>query len=136
MGRHASGELRDARVKETRNAIARWRRTREKRTRMPAELWATAVELARTHGTYRVARGLRVDYESLARKVAEAAGGERKGEMEAGRFVELRGVDLLGGTTVIEVSDEDGGRMTIRLGASGALASVAALVSAFRRRAA
>jgi hypothetical protein len=135
MGRHAHGELTDGRVKEVRSAILRWRRTRERRTGMPAELWAAAVELARTHGTYRVARALRVAYESLARRLVEAGEGQTD-ETQAGKFVELRGADLLGGTTVIEVSDEDGGRMTIRLGASGALALAAALVSAFRRRAA
>jgi hypothetical protein len=62
MGRQARNGLGDARVKEVRDAIAHWRRTREKRTTMPAELWAGAVALARTRGTYRVARALRVDY--------------------------------------------------------------------------
>lgn len=131
MGRHASGEPTDARVKEARNAIAHWRRTREKQTRMPAKLWTTAVELAQTHGTYRVARRLGVDYESLARKVAEA-GGKREAETEAGRFVELRGMDLLGGAMVVELLGGDGARMTIRLGHDGGLAAAATLVSAFR----
>ncbi len=37
MGRHARNGLADARVKEVRDGIALWRRTREKRTTMPAE---------------------------------------------------------------------------------------------------
>lgn len=132
MGRQARDEIADPRVKEVRDAIARWRRTREKRTTMPAELWAAAVALARARGTYRVARALRVDYASLARRVAEA-GGVRTSDTKSGGFVELRGADLLGGTTVVEVSDADGARMTIRLGAGGAL-DATALVGAFRRR--
>jgi hypothetical protein len=101
---------------------------------MPAELWARAVALAQTRGRYRVARSLRVDYESLARRVAEAGSG-RASEAPAG-FVELRGADLLGGATLVEVFDADGTRMTIRLGAGSALDAAAALVGAFRRRAA
>jgi hypothetical protein len=134
MGRHGRNGLADAGVKEVRDGIALWRRTREKRTRMPSELWAGAVALARARGTYRVARALHVDYESLARRVAEA-GGERTSETKSGGFVELRGADLLGGATVVEVSDVDGARMTIRLGAGNAL-DATALVGAFRRRAA
>jgi len=134
MGRHAGDERADARVKEVRAAITRWRRTRERRTTMPAELWSAAVALARTRGTYRVARALRVDYESLARRLAQA-GGERT-TTQGGGFVELRGADLLGGATVVEVADVDGARMTIRLGAGCALDTAAALVGAFRRRAA
>jgi len=49
MERQAHVGISDERVKEVRNEIGRWRGTREKRTRMPAELWAAAVALARTH---------------------------------------------------------------------------------------
>jgi hypothetical protein len=133
MGRHAVDKNEDPGVKAIRDAIARWRLTREKRTRMPAELWSWAVRLARTHGTYRMARTLQVNYEALARRVAET-GGEPASETKGGGFVELRGADLLGEATVIELSEVDGTRMTIRLGAGSALDAAAALVSAFRRR--
>jgi len=132
MGRHARVEIADSRVKQVRDAIARWRQKREKRTAMPAELWVRAIGLARVRGTYTIARALHVDYESLARRVAEA-GGERTNDTMKGSFVELRGADLLGGATVVEVSDADGARMTIRLGA-GSVLDATALVSAFRRR--
>lgn len=134
MGRKAREGIADPRVKEVRDQIALWRRTRQRRTRMPAELWARAIALARTSGTYPIARALRVDYESLARRLAEA-GSEGAGQAKSGGFVELRGADLIGGGTVVEVSDVDGARMTIRLGA-GAEFDATALVGAFRRRAA
>jgi hypothetical protein len=117
------------RVKELRNRITQWRRTRARRTRMPSELWAGAVALARIEGTYPIARRLRVDYQALARRVAEA-GGERTGN---GNFIEIRGADLLGGATVVEVAEADGARLMIRLGGGSGL-DVAALVGAFRRR--
>jgi hypothetical protein len=120
-------------VKEVRDEITQWRRTRERRTPMPAALWARAVALAQRSGTYRIARTLRVDYQSLARRVAEA-GGARTGEARSGGFVELRGADLIGAGTVVEVADVDGARMTIRIGAGSAL-DATALVVAFRRRA-
>jgi hypothetical protein len=99
---------------------------------MPAELWARTIALARTLGTYAIARALRVDYPSLARRLAET-GGKRGAQVGCGGFVELRGADLIGGATVVEVSDVDGARMTIRFGASAAL-DPTALVGAFRRR--
>lgn len=132
MGRKTHDGFVEPRVKEVRDGIALWRRTRERRTGMPAELWAKAVALARTRGTYRIARALRVDYPSLARRLAEA-GGEPPGPAGRGGFVELRGADLLGGTTVVEVSDVDGARLTIRLGAGTPL-DATALLGAFRRR--
>ena len=134
MERRARDGASNARVKELRKRITWWRRTRERRTRMPAELWAGAVAVARTEGTYRIARTLKVDYQALARRVAEA-GRERAGDAANGAFVELRGADLLGATTVVEVSDIDGARLTIRLG-GGAAFDAAALVGAFRRRSA
>jgi hypothetical protein len=98
---------------------------------MPAELWARAVALARSEGTYRIARALQVDYQTLARRVAEADR-ERSSEVQTGGFIELRGADLIAGTTVVELSDADGARLTIRLG-SGTL-DAATLVIAFLRR--
>lgn len=132
MGRTGSDGAGDPRVEELRNRITLWRRTRRRRTRMPAELWAGAVALAKSEGTYRIARTLKVDYQALARRVAEA-GGEGVGGANNGGFVELRGADLLGGAAVVEVSDADGARLTIRLGGGSGL-DAAALVGAFWRR--
>jgi hypothetical protein len=99
MGRKACHRIADPRVKEVGDQIALWRRTRERRTPMPAELWAKAVALARVSGTYPVARAVRVDYASLARRVAEAFG-EQTGRAKSTAFVEMRGADLVGGATV------------------------------------
>jgi hypothetical protein len=100
MERQARNGVADARVKEVRDAIVLWRRTRERRTAMPAELWVKAVSLARTRGTYRVARALRVDYASLARRVAEA-GGKRTSETHGSGFIEPLGADLFSGAVFV-----------------------------------
>ncbi|MBI4881737.1 MAG: hypothetical protein HY812_19065 [Planctomycetes bacterium] len=73
--------------------IERWRATRQKRWPMPAPLWERAVALAQRHGVGPIARGLRLDYYSLKRRL----GGPRTashGAVEGERaFVE---VDLVG----------------------------------------
>jgi hypothetical protein len=121
------------RVRDLRERIAQWRRTREKRSVMPAELWQEAVTLARSKGTYAVARGVRIDYQSLARRVAETRAGHG-GESGCSRFVELSGAELLGASTlpgpVVELYSSEGVRLTIRWGGSTPL-DVAGLVHSF-----
>src|SRR6266511_292449 len=50
-----------------------WRRTRPRRSPIPAALWALAVEHARAVGVHATARRLRLDYYSLKQRL-EAAG--------------------------------------------------------------
>ena len=136
MGR-ASGAGVSARLKGLRGRVERWRRTRAKRAAMPAELWAEAVRAAAQSGeVYRVARALRVNFDSLKRRVVEAA--QRGGAAtEVGRFVELSGAQILGASaatgSVLELSDRDGVRLTIRLG-GGERLNVAELVQGFWSR--
>ena len=136
MGRKTRSTL-PARVKVVRDQVALWRRTREKRSPMPAELWAEAVALARSEGTSPIARALRVDFQSLARRVAEARSGQDGAAAHAGAFVELSGAQLLGGAapagSVVEMSDGDGLRLTIRLG-GGTPLDIAGVVHGFCRR--
>ena len=126
-----------ARTREVREQIALWRRTRARRSPMPAKLWDEAVSLARHGGTYATARALRVDYGSLARRVAEARRGTDGDEASAGAFVALSGAQLLGASApagpVVEVSDGDGVRLVIRLG-TGTELDVVGLVQRFRER--
>ncbi|MEW6477784.1 MAG: hypothetical protein AB1679_36525 [Actinomycetota bacterium] len=91
--------------------------------------------MARELGVHPIKCALGLNYESLkkrAGKVGAGAGGAGK----APGFVELSGTQLLGSApgVVVEVSDADGGRLTVQLGARSEL-DVAGLVAAFRRRA-
>ena len=83
MGRKTGDGL-PTRVKKVRDQIVRWRRSRRQRSAMPAPLWDAGVSLARSKGTYAMAQALRVDYGSLARRVAEARGGGVVGRGGAG----------------------------------------------------
>jgi hypothetical protein len=102
---------------------------------MPARLWNEASLLARELGIHRVKCALGLNYESLKKRVGEI-GARRSAPGKTSEFVELSGAQLLGPArgVVVEVSDADGGRLTVHLG-TGSELDVAGLVEAFRRRA-
>jgi hypothetical protein len=52
-----------------RQCLKRWRQTRQSRTRIPDEVWVSAVELARVYGVSRTARALRLGYYALKQRV-------------------------------------------------------------------
>jgi hypothetical protein len=53
-------------------AFESWRRTRSGRSRIPAQLWALAADVARECGVHPTARRLHLDYYSLKQRVGEA----------------------------------------------------------------
>ena len=61
-----------------------WRQTRQRRSPIPAPLWAAALAAARTHGLYRTARTLGLSYGDLKRRL-----GATDGVPAATPFVEL-----------------------------------------------
>jgi hypothetical protein len=111
------------------------------------------VALARRDGVYTIAQAVGVSYETLARRVSEASRDEPAQAAEAVSFVELCGAQVLGlqpapgsggvaaGSapvsvpqpapgSIVELSDREGVRMTIRLGIGERL-DIAALVCGF-----
>jgi hypothetical protein len=64
-----------------------FRSTRQRRTKLPESLWQAAVELARQHGVYSVAKPLRLDYMGLKKRLGEPSSHRRKTPRAA--FVEL-----------------------------------------------
>ncbi len=125
-----------AELKELRSRIERWRRTRDRRTAMPPELWAAAVALAGRHGVYPAARGAGVSFEGLRRRIAEAES-RTTTVAPSSTFVEMTGAQWLGTPaspgTVVELWDPLGNRLAIRLAREAPL-DVAGLVAAFRQR--
>lgn len=115
--------------------IERWRRTRERRTTMPARLWAAAVALAEEHGVYPVARTLRLDYTSLKARMLEARLDRDGGAAAEAGFVEVAAAELFGpprwarGVTV-ELTGADGAQMRVQMPA-GESVDVVALCAAF-----
>jgi hypothetical protein len=63
------------------------RSTRPRGKRLPDSVWQAAVELAREHGVYSVARHLRLDYAGLKKRLGGVSHRRRKARKPA--FVEL-----------------------------------------------
>lgn len=118
--------------------VQRWRNSRERRSPMPESLWLEATRLARAHGVSPVCRHVGLGYASLQKWVAATADAPSQESADEAGFVELSAAHLLGASaaqTVLELSDRDGTRLTLRL-APGSEVDVLGLVQGFvgRRR--
>ena len=74
-----------------RGEFERWRATRTAGKRIPAQLWASAAELARRHGVHHVADVLRLEYAGLKRRMTPSGSGEQPSGQPpvAPEFVEM-----------------------------------------------
>ena len=128
-------------IAEVRGRIARWRATRTKRSPMPAPLWEAAARLAERHGIYPIARGLRVNYDSLkCRALAGASAREPKAATRAASpFIEVGPVTLppVGSPPAtgpaVELVDARGAKLTMHLG-NGDRLDIVGLARAFWAR--
>lgn len=124
-----------AEIAQLRERVEEWRRARRGHGPMPAELWVAAVAVARKCGLYETARGVGIDYGSLAKRVKDEPPEAETGRLAKVEFVEWSGVELLGQVAkpagaVVEMSDTSGRQVTIHLG-GGEPVDVAGIVAAF-----
>ncbi len=86
---------------------------------MPEDLWDAAASLARAHGVYSIARDLRLNYETMKKRVSGAPQEGRDGAARSAGFIELNGAQLVGSLdpagAVVELSGSDGAKLMIRL---------------------
>ena len=128
-----------------RDQIEAWRGMRPRTRSMPPVLWSEAAAMARDLGVYRVARVLRLNFDTLKRHVGSpSTPGHRSRSvartmLSPGRtdFVEVRGLaevsrEAVEHETIVEVLARDGTRLSIR--GTCASADVVALIQAFRGR--
>jgi hypothetical protein len=124
-------------IERVRQRIEQWRRTRGKKTRMPEQLWAAAVALAREHGIYGASRGLRVNYDSLKRRLKGRRWEKRAPKpASAATFIELGApLPLAGGPAgaTLELEDSTGAKLAVRL-AAGDTMDLLGLAQAFWSR--
>lgn len=134
MGQRTRSPL-PPRVNRVRVRIERWRRQRTQPSPMPEELWASAVSLARRHGVYPIARALRIDYGALKKRITPRP--QVRSKIRKTEFIELGPAPLLGhlepAGMVVELSDEDGAKLVMRLPAGDSV-DVERLVAAFWSR--
>lgn len=134
---HRRGSPLSTRVREVERQVTHWRRTRRKRSPMPPALWDAAVSLARTHGVYAIAQALRLSYETLKRRLEQAAEGGSLGRQAETGFVEVPAAQLapsveVASAGVVEITGSGGVKLVIRLRDAGHL-DVLGLASAFWR---
>jgi hypothetical protein len=113
-----------AAIQETQQEFENWRRERKRGARIPENLWATAVELAKQHGVWPTARALHLDHSRLKRRV-----GNSEEEVKTGAFIEVIPQGATFCVCTVEMEDGRGARMRIEL--KGAAADVAALSRTF-----
>lgn len=116
-----------------RRRIEAWRSTRSGLGRTPAEIWESAVALARIYGVCRIAKAVGLDYSALRAQVAKAS--KMPGLIKP-TFVELPATLAaeplpapLPGTS-IEITSPNGSRMRITLEAGRGM-EAAGIVAAF-----
>ena len=117
--------------------LEEWRHNRRKgERRIPKALWSEGVRLAFKTSPYVVSRAAGLDYAALKRRMAAATEGARAVVGIGSGFVEITAPVSSDSWTgsVLELSDERG-RMVLRI-CSGVEVNAAALVAAFRDRAA
>jgi hypothetical protein len=73
-----------AAIQEAQLEFENWRRDRKRGERIPGNLWAAAVELAKQHGVWPTARALHLDHSRLKRCVRNGEDDEK-----SSGFVEL-----------------------------------------------
>lgn len=91
----------------------RWRGARQRGARIPPVLWASALELARSHGVSKTSQVLHLDYYAVKRRLAEVS--VEVPRPAAQQFVD---VALPSGATLtaqcrLEIRDRDGGAVRL-----------------------
>jgi len=118
MGRRTTREL-PAALEAARGRFEQWRESRERRTRIPASLWAVAVEAASQCGVNRTAKALRIDHGRLKRHVlaqSVSAAPSPLGTADVPTFVELPSVmGARRGPCVVQLEDRAGSKMRIEV---------------------
>jgi hypothetical protein len=111
-------------IEEARQQFENWRRERKRGERIPANLWATAVALAKEHGVWPTAKALHLDHSGLKRRVWN-----QEEEAKSRAFVELIPQGGMLYSCAVEMEDGRGARMRVEL--KGAAVDVTALSRTF-----
>ena len=122
----------DNRLLDLMERMAEWREARlpNCKGRIPADIWAEAVELAYIEGLATVSKALKLDYASLKKKMVDLPAKPTMRPAIGGGFVELISPFSDLGECVVEVQSPRGARLKIQM--NGATSSgLAALIREF-----
>jgi len=117
--RHKSTSPIPETIVQLKRQVEQFRGSHPPRARLPESLWQSAVELARAHGLYLVARPLRLDYTQLKKRLGGVASIPKKATAPA--LVELiASHPITMPECMIEIESSMGGKMRIQWKGSAA----------------
>ena len=129
-----NGNVLPGHLQQVRRRVELWRRSRQRGTRIPESLLASALNLVGTYGIYRTAKALRVDYYGLKKRVEQQGAFSRRVPEDGSvpTFVELAlPAETGSGQCILELEDASGSKMRVELRGFGA-PDLAALTRSFR----
>ena len=107
----------DDSLTEIQRRFERWRSRRALGTRIPEDLWQTAVDAGRKHGVSKTAQALSLDYYKLKDRLEAATEEDSSVTPSSARgFVEVPlSVPVAGPECVLELTDAQGARLRLEL---------------------
>lgn len=112
MAGRKSGKSESVEVERARKEFISWRRSGKARSRIPEELWTSAVVAASAVGVNQACKALRLDYYALKRQVVAST--EKASVKASGDFVEFdSGASPLFTEWAVEMDNGRGGRMRV-----------------------
>jgi len=119
-------------LEEVDERFKRWRRGRARGERIPADLWAAAVGLARERGVNSTARALGLDYYDLKKRLERAQGAVGRTSPAQPAFVEWLAPAAIGsGECRVELENRHGAKMRIEIKGGEVAASLERLSRSF-----
>lgn len=103
-------------IEQVRHRLELWRREHAGRRPLPPEMWSEAAQLAQQYGVYRIAKALRLSYDSLKQHLPAHAALAPKRKKTPAKFAEL--LPWSSGTLPecsLELENARGAKMKIQL---------------------
>ena len=102
-----------AEVERVRGQLVEWRGQRRHGQRIPEELWASSVRVARRYGLHRVSQALNLDYYQLKRRCGQQGACELGAEVA---FVEIEAPKPEATSCVVELEKGNGAKLRVCVG--------------------
>jgi hypothetical protein len=97
---------------EVQSQFANWRNTRQRRERIPEELWSGAVKLCDSYSINKVAKALRLNYTDLSKRVARRQqAADLIVENVAQEFISIDMAQPQASECIIEMEHRNGNKM-------------------------
>jgi hypothetical protein len=97
---------------EVQKKFETWRKTREKRTRIPKELWGAAIALLPDHTPYEISKTLSINFSRLEKQILSARVEQPK--IKPPSFIELDiGKNNSNAECILEVENKAGSKMKL-----------------------